>query len=107
LRMAVPQGPYYSALGANIRARRRKEDFTQEQLAAAVGLTRTSITNIEMGRQPVYIHVLAKIAQNLRVSVADFLPDAAALDIAIESQLAGLPRDRKAWVRNVISQEHP
>jgi transcriptional regulator with XRE-family HTH domain len=103
--MALPQGPYYRALGEQVRARRKRQGLTQEQLAAAVGLTRTSITNIEMGRQPVYVHILEKIAQNLRTSVSDFLPDPDTLDTALKSRLAGLPKDRKDWIATVISQE--
>lgn len=31
------------------------EGFTQQQVADAIGITRTSITNIEQGRQPISI----------------------------------------------------
>ncbi len=103
--MAVPQGPYYSALGKRIRDHRRSLDLTQEQLATSVGLSRTSITNIEMGKQPVYAHVLLKIARNLRTSVAELLPDGAIVDGTVESQIVGLSQDRKDWVASVISQE--
>lgn len=105
MRMALPQGSYYTALGEQVRTRRKKLGLTQEQLAAAVGLTRTSVTNIEMGKQPVYVHILEKVAQNLRASVSDFLPNPDKLDTALKSQLTGIPKDRKDWIANVISQE--
>jgi transcriptional regulator with XRE-family HTH domain len=105
--MAVPQGPYYKALGANIRVERRKKGMTQAQLATTVGLTRTSITNIEMGRQPIYVHVLAKMAHSLRISIDALLPEANALEAGIESRLATLSEHHKEWITSVIAQENP
>lgn len=65
----------YIALGERIRNVRRKLPLTQEQLAASLGLSRTSITNIEGGRQPVLIHTLYAIAAELHVDVSVLLPD--------------------------------
>jgi transcriptional regulator with XRE-family HTH domain len=40
----------------------------------ALRLSRTSITNIEAGRQPVQIHTIYKIAEILEVPVTSLLP---------------------------------
>ncbi len=44
--------------------------MTQSELATAVGLTRTSITNIEKGRQKLLVHTLLDIALSLDVECA-------------------------------------
>lgn len=48
----------YRQLGARIEQIRTLMGITQEELAKKVHLTRTSITNIEAGRQVVTLHGL-------------------------------------------------
>lgn len=48
--------------------------MTQEDLALKVSLTRTSIINIEKGRQQLLVHTLVDIARALSVSVPELLP---------------------------------
>jgi transcriptional regulator with XRE-family HTH domain len=48
--------------------------LTQEQLADDVDLSRTSITNIEQGNQPVSAWLLWRLSAILGCSVADLLP---------------------------------
>lgn len=48
--------------------------MSQQAFAKAVGLSRTSVTNIERGRQPVSLHTLYSMADILRVEVFDLLP---------------------------------
>jgi transcriptional regulator with XRE-family HTH domain len=43
--------PYYVQLGARIRDARKAAELTQTELAAEVGLERSSIANMEAGRQ--------------------------------------------------------
>jgi transcriptional regulator with XRE-family HTH domain len=47
---------------------------TQEVLASQVGLTRSSITNIEAGRQRIQLHVFLEIAAALDVPPERLLP---------------------------------
>ena len=54
--------PVYRMLGAAIQRTRDALGWTQDDLAQRVGLTRTSITNIEAGRQRVLLHDVEKIA---------------------------------------------
>lgn len=64
----------YAEIGRNIRQARDAEDMTQEHLATRIGLTRTSIVNIEQGHQRVPIHTLVVIADALNVSPALLVP---------------------------------
>ena len=59
----------YQAIGRRIRAERESLGFTQDDLAREVEMLRTSITNIEAGRQRLPIYVLYRIARALGVSV--------------------------------------
>lgn len=67
--------PAYIVLGDRIRARREKLGLTQQELAEAVGLSRTSVTNIERGRQAVLVHQLAIFAKALGVRTASLIPN--------------------------------
>jgi transcriptional regulator with XRE-family HTH domain len=64
----------YREIGANIREIREKKPLKQQDLADIVALTRTSITNIESGRQKVLVHTLLNVARALEVPVQRLLP---------------------------------
>jgi transcriptional regulator with XRE-family HTH domain len=65
----------YEEFGNELRSARGSSGLTQEQLAGQVGLTRTSITNIEAGRQQVSLHQLYQLAAAVGKRPADLLPD--------------------------------
>ncbi len=65
----------YESLGLKIRETRKKRGLTQASLARAASLTRTSITNIEAGRQRLPLDTLYEIASALRVTPPELLPD--------------------------------
>jgi transcriptional regulator with XRE-family HTH domain len=56
-------------VGKNIRTARKQANLTQDELAHLMGLTRTSITNIEKGIQRSTLHVYYAIAECLDVPV--------------------------------------
>ena len=59
-------------IGANIRAWREQMDLTATALAKQSGLTKSTISKIEMGRTSSPISTLIRIAQVLDVPVAEF-----------------------------------
>ena len=63
--MRVEIEPVYQAVGARVRMIREALGRDQASLAKAVGLTRTSIVNLEAGRQRVQLHQLSKLAAAL------------------------------------------
>lgn len=65
----------YASLGGNIRRERAKREMRQAELAELVGLSRTSITNVELGRQGLAVHQLFEFADALGVGAAELLPD--------------------------------
>jgi transcriptional regulator with XRE-family HTH domain len=62
-------------IGAAVRQAREELGWSQNELAESVGITRTSITNLEHGRQQTPLHVLYAIADRLGVSIKELLPD--------------------------------
>jgi transcriptional regulator with XRE-family HTH domain len=69
------QDAFYAEIGRRVRGARERAGLTQEALAARVGLSRTSLTNIERGRQKMLLHTLCGIAQATGVKPARLLPD--------------------------------
>src|SRR5437867_243891 len=68
---------FYIELGRNIRRHRQRPgvDLSQDSLAKRVGLSRTSVTNVEKGRQQVPLHMLYVFADALGVEATALLPD--------------------------------
>ena len=64
----------YAAIGMAVREARQDRQMTQEQVAQAVGLTRTSIVNIEAGRQRLTIDTLYDIADALSIQAVSLMP---------------------------------
>lgn len=66
---------FYRGLGSLVRRAREASKLTQEELAAAIGISRTSLTNMELGRQRVLVDQLVGIASILKVSIESLIPD--------------------------------
>ena len=65
---------FYCEVGVRIRAAREHINASQEKIAATVGLSRTSLTNIEKGNQKFLLHTFIGIAATLGVPATDLLP---------------------------------
>lgn len=63
----------YEGIGRRIVFVRKARGRTQSQSGIAVGLGRSSVANIEAGRQRPGVHVLMLIAAYLETSVTDLL----------------------------------
>ena len=102
---------FYEATGARIRAARVARGLTQTELAASVGLTRTSVVNIEKGRQKMLVHTLHDFAAALGSVVADLLPpdDRVAGGYASRAALAKakLSPEAEAFVRLALRKPKP
>ena len=58
--------------GKRIKELRRNKGYTQEQLSELVGIETSSLSGIESGRFFPSLHVLDKMANVLRIQLADF-----------------------------------
>lgn len=89
------------ALGERIREARERGGMKQDQLAQTVGLSRTSITNIERGRQGVQAYLLARIAEVLGRPAADLLPGLEP-GPSIPDKVRGLEPSKREWAERVM-----
>lgn len=89
------------ALGERIREARERVGVKQEQLAQAVGLSRTSITNIERGRQGVQAYLLVRIAEILGQPAAELLPILRP-GPSIPDKVKELEPSKRAWAERVM-----
>ena len=65
---------FYREVGMRIRVAREHIGESQEKIASSVGLSRTSLTNIEKGNQKFLLHTFIGIAAALGVPITDLLP---------------------------------
>jgi transcriptional regulator with XRE-family HTH domain len=100
---------FYLEFGRMIRAQRNETDLTQTDLAERVGLSRTSITNIELGRQHISLHHLYALASALGTTPEKLLP---AQNLAKETLLTvtatkalkkqELPDTQLRWIERLL-----
>lgn len=105
------QVEFYRRLGQNLRDARERAKLSQDRVAQLVGLKRTSLTNIESGRQHPPLHVLCDIAAHLNVTVGDVLPVAPVIaqGSALRKLLGKQLHDpgELAFVKRAIGLEEP
>lgn len=93
---------FYKQLGERIRTARGK-GLSQEALGAAVGLTRTSISNIEKGRQRMLLHTFVDLATALKVDPQKLLPERSVpLGDAGGTKLAQLRKNERMFIESAI-----
>ena len=95
---------FYEEVGRRIRDARkgRKPALTQDGLAKLVGLTRTSITNVEQGRQKCLLHTFAEIATALHVEAATLIPIAGVQTTDLDTALEGRDASEQKWIKMTV-----
>jgi DNA-binding XRE family transcriptional regulator len=91
------------SFGRAVALRRVRAGLTQEQMALAIGLSRTSIANIEGGRQQVLLHHAFAISRVLGASLDELVGRA---EVPLEPRKAvvieEMEDDLGAWTRSVL-----
>ena len=64
---------FNETLGARILAARKRARITQDQLASAIGLSRSSVANIEAGRQSLSVVDALTICRLLGIGIDQLL----------------------------------
>jgi transcriptional regulator with XRE-family HTH domain len=88
---------FYATIGGRIAKARTGRQMTQEALAIKASLTRTSIINIEKGRQQILVHTLVDIAQALQIPVNDLVADTNDVDMHLRDKT----RKGVEWVKSL------
>lgn len=96
----------YIQLGVRIAQLRKKAGLNQEQLAQILGLSRTSMTNIERGRQRLQIHSLLAIAKALQLPPSGLLDGLSASGEAddLPPEAKALAPEAQAWVSRIAAR---
>ena len=70
----------YFWLGRAAQKLRTERSITQEEMVAHLGITRTSLANMEAGKQRAPVHVWMYLAKRLKMSFSQFIDHADALE---------------------------
>jgi transcriptional regulator with XRE-family HTH domain len=95
---------FYRDIGRAIQRIREERGLTQEALASLISLTRTSVTNIEKGRQRFLVHTLVDFARALGVPASELIPvPALSPEAALDDLLEGLDDTAaKGWIKSAV-----
>jgi transcriptional regulator with XRE-family HTH domain len=91
--------PTYVDFGRLLRSARHAATLSQHELGERVGLSRTSITNIERGSQPVALHTFIRLASAVGVPAAELLPKSQAVSSSSAALKRATPEDRDLVLR--------
>lgn len=103
-RASKPKSTLYTQTGRLIRAVRKAKGWTQGQLASEVGLSRTSITNIERGHQKIFLDALWDIAARLGVSITRLIPESGQTPLQ-ERVPNGVSMKELEWIKGIMGKE--
>jgi transcriptional regulator with XRE-family HTH domain len=102
---------FYIAVGKQVRAARENQDLSQATLARRIGFTRSSVANLEAGRQRIALHLFVLIAKALGVDPVTLLPNTSMLEIfdfsqssSLEERLAGSPETTQDFVLSTVAK---
>lgn len=89
---------FYEQFGLSVRRARLDMGLNQEALGQRVGLQRSSISNIEKGRQKVQLHMLLEFAAALNVAPAALIPESYIANDALRQ----VPAEARSFVQDVL-----
>lgn len=72
--MALNSNNLYFTIGKKIKTIRKEMRFAQEELANKISLSRSSLSNIEIGKHQPSLYTLYEIALALNCEIQDLLP---------------------------------
>jgi len=95
---------FYNRFGQILREARKTSGLSQEDLGKAVGLNRTSVSNIEKGRQKILLHTFCKVVRLLKLEPRDLLPVESRERPAPGLDLSGYRPSERAFIAKGIGQ---
>lgn len=94
----------YFQIGRKLKELREEYGLKQSQVAEKIGLTRSSIANIEQGRQKIQIDTLYELAYLYKVTVVDLLPELSNLAKFKDQESLKVLEDDKAKIYSIINK---
>lgn len=72
--MSLIKEALYQMIGSRIKSHRESTDLSQLELSEKLHISRSSISNIEVGRHQVPLFTLYEISKELNVNIKDLIP---------------------------------
>ena len=100
---------FYKLVGGKVRTARIAAGLSQALLAERVGLTRSSVANLEAARQRTSLYHFVLISRALKAEVSQLLPDEqepqeSRLTSSLQSELADSPESIQEFVRGAVAR---
>jgi len=100
---------FYKLVGAKVRSARIVAGLSQALLAEQVGLTRSSVANLEAARQRTSLYHFVLISRALGAEVSQLLPDEpnsqdSAFTSNLQDELADEPETIQEFVRGAVAR---
>lgn len=109
--MRSKQLKFYKGIGKNIKEWRKLKKIGQEDLADKISISRSSLSNIEIGNHQPTIHVIYEIALALDCDITDILPSLnlykssqTQIDKKYEDIINSLPTSNNKKTLNVLKE---
>ena len=98
----------YIEIGRRIQQARRTAGITQAELADAIGLSRTSMSNIERGRHKILLHKLEDVSRVVGISLHGLIPDRRFEKARLENQLpTNVSSDLRGFISGILKRRVP
>jgi transcriptional regulator with XRE-family HTH domain len=100
---------FYKLVGAKVRSARIASGVSQALLAEQVGLTRSSVANLEAARQRTSLYHFVLISRALRTDVSRLLPDEpnhheSHVSPNLQNELFDSPETAQEFVRGAVAR---
>ena len=95
---------FYQQFGRKLRQARQEAGLSQADLAVAIDRTRTSISNIEKGRQGISLRTFGKLLQVLNVQANTLLPSADDVTSVPPQGLISLSQEERDFVERGLGR---
>jgi transcriptional regulator with XRE-family HTH domain len=100
---------FYKLVGAKVRSARITAGLSQALLAEQVGLTRSSVANLEAARQRTSLYHFILISRALGAAVNELLPDnpnsiQPQFTSSLQNELADSPETAQDFVRGAVAR---
>lgn len=98
----------YELIAGRIRDMRERREISQQDLARRIGQSRTSVVNIEAGRQRITIHGIYDIAAALECQPSELLPtpkEVTNIPLMFDGERREVDPKTAAKIRNILKQK--
>lgn len=99
----IEEKNFYQQVGELIKSHRIRADKNHDALASHLGLSRSSIINIENGRQKILLHTLIDAAEFFNISVTELIPQKPQVNEAIDDEIIS-KISKKIWSDSQVSR---